>query len=156
MQSILSVSVESIRQGIAQAKLQGRFQFFPGEIPVLLDVGHNPQAIQTLLDYLQERLPDVKIHAIFAMMKDKDIATAIHLMSDRISDWYCAPLNNPRAATESLLRTYFAEQNIHAVHGGYDSVVATVEDVKSRAKPGELILVFGSFFLVSEYLAKFA
>ena len=156
MQSILSVSVESIRQGIAQAKLQGRFQFFPGEIPVLLDVGHNPQAIQTLLDYLQERLPDVKIHAIFAMMKDKDIATAIHLMSDRISDWYCAPLNNPRAATESLLRTYFAEQYIHAVHGGYDSVVATVEDVKSRAKPGELILVFGSFFLVSEYLAKFA
>lgn len=156
MQSILPVSYEAIRQGIGQAKLQGRFQFFPGEVPVLLDVAHNPQAIQTLVDYLLQRMPDVKIHAIFAMMKDKDIRTAIKLMSDRVSYWYCAPLNNPRAAPESLLLSYFADENINAVQAGYSSVAATVDDVKNRAKPGELILVFGSFFLVSEYLAKFA
>ena len=156
MQSVLPVSLEAIRQGVGQAKLQGRFQFFAGDVPVLLDVAHNPQAIHTLVEYLMERLPDVKIHAVFAMMKDKDIHTAIQLMSDRVAFWYCAPLNNPRAAPESLLRTYFAEENIDAVRGGYSSVAATVDDVKNRAKPGELILVFGSFFLVSEYLAKFA
>ena len=156
LQSVLSVSQQAIHTGVGQAKLQGRFQFFPGDVPVLLDVAHNPQAIETLVDYLIQRMPDVTIHAIFAMMKDKDIRTAIHLMSDRITYWYCAPLTNPRAAPESMLMTCFAEENIIAVQGGYSSVTAVVDDVKSRAKPGELILVFGSFFLVSEYLAKFA
>ena len=156
MQSVLPVTPQAIGLGISQAKLQGRFQFFPGETPVLLDVAHNPQAIETLVDYLKQRMPGVKIHAIFAMMKDKDIGTAISLMSDSISYWYCAPLNNPRAASESMLMSFFAEKNITAVQGGYSSVAATFEDVKRRVKPGELIVVFGSFFLVSEYLANFA
>ena len=90
------------------AKLQGRFQLLRGEIPVLLDVGHNPQAVNTLVDYLQEAFPAVKVHAVFAMMKDKDIAGVLSIMRDHVAVWYLAPFKNPRAASEELLKQLFS------------------------------------------------
>jgi|APLak6261669570_1056073.scaffolds.fasta_scaffold00009_28 dihydrofolate synthase/folylpolyglutamate synthase len=127
-----------------------------GDIPVLLDVGHNPQAVQTLIDYLQEAFPAVKIHAVFAMMKDKDIVGVLSIMRDHVDAWYLAPLKNPRAASEELLKNYFQQLDIEKVSGGFADFSAAFNAARDNALPGELILVFGSFFLVSEYLSKFA
>ncbi len=153
---ILPVSEDAIRHGLQHAQLKGRFQFIAGDIPVLLDVGHNPQAVQTLNEYLQDAFPAVKIHAVFAMMKDKDIAGVLTIMRDRVEAWYLAPLKNPRAASEELLKEYFQQQDIEKVSGGFADFSAAFDAARHNALPGELILVFGSFFLVSEYLSKFA
>ncbi len=155
LQQQLPVTEQAVRCGLSQASLQGRFQLLNGSVPVLLDVAHNPQAIQTLVDYLDRHFATVKIHAVFAMMKDKDIASVLTMMADKISNWYLAPLSNPRAADEALLLDYFKQQNLQNIHCGYTDVAATVNDAKKQAHKGDLILVFGSFFLVSEYLAKF-
>ena len=155
LQSRLPVEYDAIKHGLSQASLKGRFQLIDGPVPVLLDVAHNPQAIQTLVDHLTRHYPKARIHGVFAMMKDKDIASVLAMMADKISDWYLAPLSNPRAADEGLLLDFFKQQGIQNIHCGYTDVVATVNDVKTKSQTGELILVFGSFFLVSEYLAKF-
>lgn len=156
LQSILPVGEASIRQGLQDAQLKGRFQLISGDTPVLLDVGHNPQAVQTLIDYLLEAFPAVKIHAVFAMMKDKDIAGVLSLMRERVAAWYLAPLKNPRAAGEELLNNYFQQQDIENVNGGFADFTAAFNAARQNALSGELILVFGSFFLVSEYLSNFA
>jgi dihydrofolate synthase/folylpolyglutamate synthase len=119
-------------------------------------VGHNPQAVQTLVDYLRLSFPLIKIHAVFAMMKDKDIVSVISLMRDYVHEWYLAPLKNPRAASEEVLLNYFLQQQINAVHSGFTDFSSTFTAAQNNAAEGELILVFGSFFLVSEYLSKFA
>lgn len=156
LQPILPVGEAAIRHGLRHAQLNGRFQLIAGDIPVLLDVGHNPQAVRTLIDYLQEAFPAVKIHAVFAMMKDKDIAGVLSMMRERVEAWYLAPLKNPRAAGEELLKHYFQQQDIENVNGGFADFSAAFNAARRNALPGELILVFGSFFLVSEYLSKFA
>ncbi|MGZ4960408.1 MAG: bifunctional tetrahydrofolate synthase/dihydrofolate synthase [Methylomonas sp.] len=156
LQSVLPVGEEAIRQGLQTAQLKGRFQLIAGDIPVLLDVGHNPQAVQTLNEYLRDTFPTVKIHAVFAMMKDKDIAGVLNVMRDRVDAWYLAPLKNPRAASEESLKEYFQQQAIKTVSGGFADFSAAFKAARRQALPGELILVFGSFFLVSEYLSKFA
>jgi dihydrofolate synthase/folylpolyglutamate synthase len=156
LQSVISVTDQAIRSGLQQAELKGRFQFISGDKPVLLDVGHNPQAVQTLVDYLRLSFPLIKIHAVFAMMKDKDIVSVISLMRDYVHEWYLAPLKNPRAASEEVLLNYFLQQQINAVHSGFTDFSSTFTAAQNNAAEGELILVFGSFFLVSEYLSKFA
>ena len=156
LQPELPVERSAIVAGLQNVRLSGRFQLIKGEVPILLDVGHNPQAVQTLVTYLQTSFPGVKIHAVFAMMKDKDIPGVLEVMRDRVARWYLAPLKNPRAATADMLGHFFQQLNMKNVNAGYADFTAAFEDASHRAEPGDLILVFGSFFLVSEYLSQFA
>lgn len=156
LKPLLKVADDSIRQGLRQARLQGRFQQIDGPTPVLLDVGHNPQAVQTLIDYLRDYFPKVKIHAVFAMMRDKDIAGVLNMMRDRVAVWYLAPLNNPRAASPEQLAAYFQREGMQNLQSGFADFSEAFVAARQNARPDELILIFGSFFLVSEYLSKFS
>ncbi|WP_305908230.1 bifunctional tetrahydrofolate synthase/dihydrofolate synthase [Methylomarinum sp. Ch1-1] len=150
----LPVSEQAMRQGLTEVKLSGRFQLIDSDIPVLLDVGHNPQAVRTLLEYLQQHYAGVKIHAVFAMMQDKDISGVIKIISPVISAWYLAPLSNPRAASEAMVKQCFNDNQVDHVTGGFANFSEAFSAAQQQAKQDELILVFGSFFLVSEYLAS--
>ncbi len=151
----LAVSEESIRAGLQNVRLPGRFQLIDGVVPVLMDVGHNPEAVQTLVEYLQQNFPNGRIHAIFSMMKDKDIAEVIRIMKPFVFQWFFAPLTNIRAAAESLMQEMFAQQGVTNVSYGYTGFTDAFKAAKQQAMPGDLVLVFGSFFLVSDCLAEF-
>ncbi len=151
----LPVSDESIRRGLVDVELLGRFQLINESIPVLLDVGHNPEAVGTLIQYLTQNFPDRRIHAIFSMMRDKDIAEVLRMMNPVVCDWFFAPLSNVRAATEELMKDFFCEQGITNVNFGFDGFKDAFAAAKNRAAQDDLLLIFGSFFLVSEYLTEF-
>ena len=151
LKSRLFIRDESIRIGLQNVKLAGRFQLIEDEIPILLDVGHNPQAVETLVLYLNEHFPNTRIHAIFSMMKDKDIASVLSLMKPIVSQWFFTPLShNARAVTESAMRVMFDECGIYTGHWGFSGFAQAFNAAKSTARVGDLILVFGSFFLVSD------
>lgn len=152
MNAILPVTESSIHFGLQHIQLKGRFQIIEGEVPVLLDVAHNPQAVTELFNYLQSDFSGKKIHAVFAMMKDKDIAAVIDIIKPVITDWFFAPLENPRAASESQMQTHFKVCDLTDVNMGFENFSAAFLAASNKAKQGDLILVFGSFFLVSEYL----
>ena len=148
----LPISEAAIQSGLKNVQLAGRFQLIEGEIPVLLDVGHNPEAVQTLVDYLRNTFPDKKVHAIFAMMKDKDITSVLNIMNPVIEDWFFAPLSNPRAASEEQMQRIFSQNSITKVCFGYTNFAETYQAAKNQARQGDLLLVFGSFLLISDCL----
>lgn len=151
LKSQLPMSEVSIRLGLQNVTLAGRFQLIEGEVPVLLDVGHNPQAVETLVAHLREHFPAVRIHAIFSMMKDKDIAGVLSLMKPMVYQWFFAPLtHNTRAVTELVMRGIFEECQIQHGHWGFSGFAQAFDAAKQAARVGDLIVVFGSFFLVSE------
>ena len=153
LQNRLPVDEASIHHALKNVQLMARFQLCKEDIPVLLDVAHNPQAVKTLVEHLNENFANKKIHAVFAMMKDKDINCVIELIKDKISDWFIAPLANPRAATQEMMQACFKKQNINRVAMGFQSFSEAYTAAKQHASQDDLILIFGSFFLVSEYLA---
>ena len=153
MNEMLPVTEKSIRQGLKDANLKGRFQLIEDDVPVLLDVGHNPQAVRALAEYLQQTFPGRKIHGVFSMMKDKDIKGVIEIMQPLVSAWYVAPLLNPRTANETVMREAFAACNVDNVSIGFADFNETFAVAKANTKVEEIIVVFGSFFLVAEYLA---
>jgi dihydrofolate synthase/folylpolyglutamate synthase len=155
MAGILPVTEASIKQGLKNVHLAGRFQLIDGEIPVLLDVGHNPQAVRTLAEYVTAAFPGKRIHAVFSMMKDKDIAGVIEIMHPVVYDWFFAPLANPRAANESIMRDIFSQSSVTNVSFGFANFTEAFSAAKNQSQHGDLLLVFGSFFLVSECLVEF-
>ncbi len=155
LQPYLAVNKKAIEQGLKNTRLLGRFQLIEGKLPILLDVGHNPQAVEMLADYLTTYFKNKKIHAIFAIMKDKDISAIIDIMSHVVSDWFISPIKNPRAVSKTILQELFIQKNISNVVFGFQDFKAAFTAAKQNAKKDELILIFGSFFLVSEYLAEF-
>jgi dihydrofolate synthase/folylpolyglutamate synthase len=155
LSKILPVSDEAIRSGVKNSHLLGRFQLINDKIPILLDVGHNPEAVKTLVDYLNRTFPDRRIHAIFSMMKDKDIASVINIMNPVVYDWFFAPLANPRAATESIMQEIFSQSSVTKVSFGFNGFAQAYEAAKSQSLENDLLLVFGSFFLVSDCLNEF-
>jgi len=151
----LPVTENSIRKGLQNVRLSGRFQLIEGKHPVLLDVGHNLQAVKTLVEYLNKNFSGKRIHAIFSMMKDKDIAGVLEIMNPVVYDWYFAPLTTYRAASESVMRDIFSRSPVSRAFFGFTGFADAFAAANKQSEAGDLLLVFGSFFLVSECLFEF-
>ncbi len=150
----LPVSRPAIDKGIRTACLLGRFQAIEdGDTNILLDVGHNPQAAHTLLQFLQNNHADKRMHAIFAMMRDKDYARVIKILQPIITHWYLPPLQTPRAQTPKALKACFVQQGIQSVQSNFKDLKNCYSTVRQASSSGDLIVIFGSFYLVSEFLS---
>ena len=148
----LPVGDDSVRQGLRDVRLSGRFQYVEGDTPVLLDVGHNPLAARVLVTYLKQSFPKKRIHAVFSMMKDKDIKGVVETMKPVIYDWYLSPLKNPRTASEEVMIESFNSCEVENIYYGYADFTEAFMAAGKNACSQDLIVIFGSFFLVSEFL----
>ncbi len=150
------ISTEVIAQGLQAVLLPGRFQRFDGTIPVLLDVAHNPEAVATLKKHLLKYYPTVRVRAVFAVMRDKDIQQMVGIIGGLIEAWYLAPLRMQRAATPEEIAEILHNAGVEKVMTGFDDVPLATQAAQKASSPGDMVLVFGSFFLVSDYLALVA
>jgi dihydrofolate synthase/folylpolyglutamate synthase len=150
----LPVSDSAIRQGLQTVRLTGRFQLIENsDPPILLDVAHNPQSVQALAHFLRQQYPNKRIHAVFAVMRDKDIDGILRPIRKLVSHWCLAPLAMPRAAPVENLLEAFEALSITPVEHGFSSSAAAFAAACGNAQNVDLVVIFGSFFLVSEYLA---
>jgi dihydrofolate synthase/folylpolyglutamate synthase len=149
----LPVSNQAIRQGFALVELPGRFQVLAGRPAVILDVAHNPHAAAVLAENLSNMGFFPTTHAVFAMLRDKDMAGVCRRMTGRADVWHVAPLGGPRGASaedvEHALRT--AEAGGRIVR--HESVAAAYAAAREAAEEGDRIVVFGSFHTVAEVMA---
>ena len=139
-------------QGIAEARITGRLQRFQhGGVDVLLDVGHNPQAAAALATALKGEPAQGRTLAVYAALADKDAAGVVEALQPQVDGWFLAGLEGARGQTaahlrERLAQTHAAEANLSAnVSGALDAALA-------QARPGDRVLVFGSFHTVAEAL----
>ncbi len=155
LQDFLPVERQAIDYGLQNTNLRGRFQLINNSPQVLLEVGHNPQAVQILSEYLKKYFSHRKIHAVFSIMRDKDINGVLDIMKSLIDNWFISPLDSPRALSDDAMQATFKQKKIDNVILGFQSFKETFSAAKVKAEKDDIILVFGSFYLVSEYLAKF-
>ena len=144
-----AVSVNDIRSGLLIAENPGRFQVLPGQPMVILDVAHNPHAAQALAESLKSLPRGGRIFAVFAMLADKDIDGVIAIMKPRIDHWFAAGLGVPRGAPVTAIEQKLSNAGITCTTRCV-SVAEAVRLAREAAKVDDKILVFGSFYTVSE------
>lgn len=176
---------QSIISGLLTVSLAGRFQQVNTGPDVYVDVAHNPQAAQALASQLEASRSQQqgRTRAIVAMLSDKDVAGVIDSVRSQIDDWCfaglqqvarglsaeslvnriseteCLVLNQTDAETDSELRDNFRNNQCkmlsHTVMVA-DTVDDACQQVLSDAASNDRIVIFGSFYTVSDAIQFFA
>ncbi|MDO4429940.1 MAG: bifunctional tetrahydrofolate synthase/dihydrofolate synthase [Lonepinella koalarum] len=169
------ISEQVIRQSLIEVELIGRFQTIKQEkliqlvdrigknikeCPrIIIDVGHNPQAAR----YLAEKLTELKaecqgnINAVCGILKDKDSEGILSPLLPIIDHWYCATLGGYRGQSGSelskSLQQYAITQSFNILVEEADSVTEAVKSAVKNTDKKDILLIFGSFYTVGEFLS---
>ena len=146
------VTLQDIKRGLLELDLPGRFQVLTGRPTVVLDVAHNPSAVRVLAQQLGHMGRFRKTHAVFGMLKDKDIGGVINAMAGLIDIWHLGSIDAARGASAADLLTYFSSGTENTVC--YPSVAVAYDTACRRAEQDDRIVVFGSFYTVAEALKR--
>ena len=149
----LPVSQGAVKQGLLDVTWPGRFQVLPGRPVTVLDVGHNAHAAIALERALADMAYFPTTHAVFAMLKDKDIGAVVEAVKGRIDDWHIAPLSGPRGVDIEALVMALATAGVkdRAIHR-HASVADAYAAAQKLAAEADRIVVFGSFLTVAQAL----
>ena len=149
----LPVTAQAIRNGLAMVELPGRFQIFPGQPTLVLDVAHNPHSVAALTANLDAMGFYPTTHAVFGAMADKDLAPMFAKVAPLVDRWYFCDLPTARAASaQDLLARWRegAKKEVPAsTHASPEEALAAAA---AAANPTDRIVVFGSFYTVGGVL----
>ncbi len=144
-------TITTIKNGILQTRLTGRFQVLPGIPQIILDVAHNAQAVSQMLKNML-KLPFVKnSYAIFGIASDKDISQIIQLSKSAFDRWFIAPIKSNRALNlnrieEQLTKHGVIQENIIKC----ETITQAFEKTQKSCTTQDRIVCFGSFLVVEE------
>ncbi|MBD8898191.1 bifunctional tetrahydrofolate synthase/dihydrofolate synthase [Rhodanobacter sp. DHG33] len=141
--------------GLRHAKVAARLQLLGGDPPLIVDVGHNPQAARALAAWLDAQ-PPMRTHAVYGALADKDVAGVIVALGTRITRWHLAGLDGAtaRGLPVDALAGVLQQTLPDADFDRHADVAAALAAARASAVPGERILAFGSFFVAAAAMAE--
>jgi dihydrofolate synthase/folylpolyglutamate synthase len=137
---------------LANLRVPGRFQQLEWRgRQVILDVAHNPAATAFLargLEMKRIKYPGQQVHAVVAMMFDKDRRNSLKNLKQWIDHWYLADMTHiPRATSCDQMCKTLADLGLEAeFSGSLDLCLAKVLD---KSVTGDFVVIFGSFYTVA-------
>ncbi len=152
LRSVLPITAQAVRTGLALVELPGRFQTVPGQPALVLDVAHNPHAVATLAVNLDVMGFYPRNHAVLGMMRDKDITTALAHIGHLFDTWHVCDLPTSRGATAQELQALVQQTQPKATVVVHASPAEALKAAAAAADPADRIVVFGSFFTVGGVL----
>ncbi len=146
------ITSDDLYKGLANVKKQtglaGRWHQLGNNPLIICDTGHNVNGIEYVVKQLKQ-LPYQKLHMVFGMVKDKDIAKVLAILPQDAC-YYFTQANLPRALDANVLRQEALKHDLKGV------VVTKVSDALQTAKnnstPEDCIFIGGSTFVVAEII----
>ena len=117
-------------------ELFGRFYLLRPNIRI--DVGHNPLAAQAI-----EKALDEKVVLIYNSLDDKDYEEVLRVLKPKVKSVEIISIHSQRATT------------LEEIEKALDNVGLAYRDFKNKINDDENYLVFGSFYVVEEFLKRF-
>ncbi len=143
---------EAVRAGLAAVRLPGRFQVVAGDPEWILDVAHNADAAEALAASLAARPGRGRTIAVCGILGDKDVESIVAALRNQVSRWIAVGLEGPRALAPAELAGRFVRAGAAPVLA-VGSVAAGMQQARAECRPGDRVLVFGSFLTVGPALA---
>lgn len=136
----------------ANSNFQGRFELLSKNPKVVVDVSHNLQAIENVKENLKYFKYN-RLFIIFGMMADKNYKDCLRELSKLNAEIILTKPDYKRAATPAeLYKNILHDKDSFTLkHKMKDAF----KYVYKKANAGDMILVTGSFFLVSDFLKLF-
>ena len=126
--------------------LHGRWEIIHTEPMLVLDVAHNEDGINQLLEQIQ-LTPHEELHIVLGMVKDKDVEKVLALLPKKATFYFT------QAGIQRAMEAYdlFKLAEKYGLKGNtYSSVNTAIYAAAMKAGNKDLIVVCGSIFLVGE------
>ncbi|NEX20538.1 bifunctional tetrahydrofolate synthase/dihydrofolate synthase [Thiorhodococcus mannitoliphagus] len=150
----LPISAAALRAGLGRALLPGRFQIVPGEVTWILDVAHNAEAAGALAANLSGFRCDGSLRAVLAVLGDKLPEAIVEPLRPFVADWYLAQSDDARAMPVDELGQRLESLLGRSIAGGFLGVDSAIEHALAASRPGDCLLVVGSFTTVGQALRR--
>lgn len=153
IKNVYFISEDHVRDGLrmvlANTGLMGRIQIVRTDPTVVLDVSHNPSAIEALVDTLRKAgYRDHSWHVVFGGMRDKDLLGMLERLKPLVSTLHlCAPKYDRAISAVGLEQL--------AAQAGYQRISTheNVADAVQRAVLRGPVVICGSFYVADEAVA---
>lgn len=141
------VSEDALREGLMCKNLDCRFEWFNKQI--LLDGGHNPEAIGELVNTVKMSIHS-RIHIVFACFRDKHFSQMLNMLDEISDDIAITTFDHPRAKTKDEYLLFLET---------YKFVDDYISEIKNLCEqyPDDIVLVSGGLYfagLVKRELSK--
>ena len=144
------ISKEKIKEGCRLVKertgLQGRWDQLGFDPAIICDISHNPAAIEETVKQLNNCSFE-KIHIVFGLSADKNLGGILALLPENAAYYFCRP-SVPRGLDEQLLQNEAAAFGLKGK--AFNTVEKALNEAIREAGKGDLILISGSAFVVSD------
>jgi dihydrofolate synthase/folylpolyglutamate synthase len=145
-----SLGEENIREAISKVKkltgLHGRWEAIHRKPLVVLDVAHNVDGIQQLVNQINKSRYK-NLHIVFGIVKDKEIEKVLEQLPVKAA-YYFTRAQIPRALPEDELLERAA--GFHLKGTSYNKVNTALKAAMDVASEEDMIIVCGSTFVVGE------
>jgi dihydrofolate synthase/folylpolyglutamate synthase len=148
------VTQAQLRAGLLTVSVPGRFQVLPGRPMRVLDVAHNPHAARSLAATLASQPAAGRTLAVFAMLKDKDIAGVARAMAPVVDEWHVGGLATERGASSEEIAQALAAGGVTVPVRRYPDVRSAWRAALAAAGETDRVVVFGSFYTVGDILSR--
>ncbi len=146
-----NLSEKTIREGIRAASWPGRVEKVDDNPITILDGAHNPGGAEVLAETIEKILPHRKVHAVVGVLEDKDYPTMLRCMRDVINGKvFATTAPTPRSLSADDLHSAAEDVMPHSQIVSCEEAQDAVGKCLQAAKPGDVVVVWGSLYLVGE------
>ncbi len=149
----ISFTDQQLHTALARIKLRGRreSQELAG-CHYILDVAHNPAAINKLLEYIDLSNCNGRVYSLFSVMTDKEVTQMIRACAGRFDGWFLGDQPEvPRACTAQFLAGALSDEGNQVISSS-ENIPQAFRSAQSTMLTGDTLVVFGSFFTVAAVL----
>lgn len=154
VKAVLSSEEQGLKiPDFSEMRLPARFEFI--EPDILIDVAHNPPAMESLAKTVKERLG--KVVVLYGAMKDKDVTKVLDIIGKITDSIFVVNLeaDNDRGAKVADILERVSESAAGKIKYA-ETDEKTIEEALSFArKNGKTLLVTGSFHTVEKFIFYF-
>lgn len=140
----ISLDDAQTEKGFKFAKIAGRYdQYTLNNQTIIMDAGHNPSGISALVKTLQRDYPNPSFSVMVGIIRTKDVHTMMmHLLPIAKTIYYC----------DFEPETSYAFSEIQSAFPSAPLVPFSFQD---PLPPGEPLIVTGSIYFLSKFIATF-
>jgi dihydrofolate synthase/folylpolyglutamate synthase len=145
-----SIPEAALHDGLLHVKkltgLRGRWEVMSENPLLVMDVGHNEAGIKEIVQQLRHTTYQ-QLHIVTGFVKDKAVDAVLPLFPTTAA-YYFTKAQIPRALDEHTLAEMAAASGLKG--HSYATVQEALQAARQHAHKDDMILVCGSFFIVSE------
>jgi len=146
------LSEEHIRNGIQHLRkntgFTGRLEILGTDPLIMLDCAHNVAGIKKTLESISDTIKG-ELHIVYGTSSDKELGEIANALPKN-ARYYFTQFSNPRSATTVQLQEAFSDISSEARF--FEEALTALTAAKTAARTSDTILIFGSFFLVSDVI----